>query len=257
MTMQELELNYEQAKLFEQELSEKANEARIALREKFQEALKQFFVEDDCVIGCADVNISYHDVNRADFRCDIGFKDPENPNRTEFGSSFWFQFEDDKIRINTGSIGAYKLSDIYQLKRNNTVYHLTCVNGEQLEKNFCDIDCSEYIEATHALWKASAKTRDAYKAIESAKVKAVSERITVGKVYKHSLDKNSVSISFYKPCYFSFQTDRIKITKVTNKFVEVEITNTDKQKYPGIRYEKARKSGLIDDILAGKLLEVE
>jgi len=185
---------------------------------------------------------------------DIGFKDPENTDRLDFGSSFYFEFEDSKIKINTGSIGAYKLSDIYQLKRNNTIYHLTCVNGEKLEKALCDIDCSEYVEATHKFWEASTQTRDAYKAIENARVKNISESLNVGKIYKHSNDR---SMSFYKPCLFTFQTDLIKITKITNKSVEVEITNTDTQRYPGIKYEKVRKSSLIDDILAGKLLEVE
>lgn len=257
MTMQELEIKYEQAKIFEQELSEKANEARIALKEKFQTVLKQFFVEDDCIICCANVSISYRDVHKAEFRCDIGFKDPKNPDRMEFGSSFWFQFEDGKIQINAGTIGSYKLSDIYQLKRNNTIYHLTCISGDKLEQALNEIDCSEYLEAAHKEWKAASETRDAYKDIENAKVKAISESLSIGKVYKYS-DKASGRNNIFKKCsHFAYKNDLIKITKITNKFVEVEITNLEKDLFNITISDKVRKEKFIDEIMTGRIVEVE
>lgn len=254
--MKQLELNYENAKTIREETAVKANAARIALREKFQSVLEKFFVEDDCFMSCADVSISYRDTSKVDFRCDIGFRNPEKPDRMDFGSSFWFHFEDGNMKINAGTIGDYKLTDIYQLKRNNTIYHLTCINGVELEKQLNAIDCSDYIEATNEDWKAARAVVDAEKALEAAKRKAVSETIIVNKVYKHSSECTNVGICFYNPCYFTFKTDLIKIIKVTNKFVEVEISNADAERYPGIRHEKVRKAGLIDDILAERIVEV-
>lgn len=229
------------------------NKERLAIQEKFVARLKLFVKDDTAVICCPHFDLRYD--NKVEFRCEIGFKLTDN-DKIDFGSGFYFYFEEGKIKINAGTIGSYGLDSIGQLKRNKTIYELTCVYGYQLEQLMNEIPTESFIEANNAYANASREYSDAKRELRKAQKAEIDANLTFADKFQYTDKANKYYRLSDVPNFYNWQKDIFKVVKVTPKFVEFEITNISIDGNVRTYSDKVRKEKLINEILEGRVEKV-
>ena len=229
------------------------NKERLAIQEKFVARLKLFVKDDTAVIRCPHFDLGYD--NKVEFRCEIGFKLADS-DRTDFGSDFYFYFEDGKIKINAGTIGSYGLDSIGQLKRNKAIYELTCVYGYQLEQLMNEISTESFIEANDAYVTASREHSDAKRELRKAQEAEIDANLAFADKFQYTDKANKYYRLSDVPNFYNWKKDVFKVVKVTPKFVEFEIINISIDGSVRTYSDKIRKEKLINEILEGRVEKV-
>lgn len=253
MTINELQKVCEEKELAVQAAEILMNKERLLIQEKFVARLKLFVKDELAVIRCPNFDLGYN--NKIEFRCEIGFKLGDS-DRTDFGSDFYLYFEDDKLKINAGTIGSYSLDSIGQLKRNKVIYELTCVYGFQLEQLFSEISTTSFTEATTAYYEASREHSDAKRALRKAQEQEIESNLSFNDTFYYTEKANKYFRLSDVPNFHNWKRDTFKVIKVTPKFVEFEIINISIDGSVRTYSDKIRKEKLINEILEGRVEKV-
>lgn len=251
-TINELKLACEQKEIAKNAAEELMNAERLKVQEQFVSRVKLFLKEDDAVIRCPKFDTDYRGI---EFRCEVAFQLP-NSDRTDFGSDFYFYFEDGTIKINSGTIGSYSLENTYQLKRNKVIYELTCVFGGQLKQLLSEIDVSEYKKLTSAYYEASSEHASAKKELRAAEEKKIDSELWCGNKFIYTEKASRYNRLSEASRWSNWNQDIFEIVKVTPKFIELEIKNVSIEGTCRTYSDKIRKEKLVNAVLEGIVKKV-
>ena len=249
MTINQLQLAFEEAERINQLAVNQFDAAAAKIRDRIVAILRHHMDDDDAVIVRPIVEESYWGCGTFEFRCEIAFNTPEG--KRDFGSDFWLGFREGKLEFNQGTIGSYGLNNIYQLKRNRMLYHLTFLYGQFIEHEIKNIDCEEFEAARALLRETSSKKNDAKRAYELAKKDEADKQIENGAVFINTSNASRYTRISEVFRYGDWKDDSYKVTKVTPKFVELEVLNNC-----CIAKDKVRRQLLIDRLVEGMITRV-
>lgn len=252
-TINELQKVCKEKELAVQTAETLMNKERLLVQEKFVARLKLFVKDETAVIRCPHFDLGYD--NKVEFRCEIGFKLSDS-DHIDFGSDFYFYFEDNKIKINAGTIGSYSLESVGQLKRNKVVYELTCVYGVQLEQLLGEIPTNSFSEASAAYYDASRAHSDAKRELRKAQEAEIDANLAFADKFQYTDKANKYYRLSDVPNFYNWKKDVFKVVKVTPKFVEFEIINISIDGSVRTYSDKIRKEKLINEILEGRVEKV-
>ena len=221
--------NYNLQKEKENELSNLYYEKGRELSKKYISRLKTILSKHtyaDCklIFSSGNTTVHYSDNNSVSFRCDIGFQKSDNSDAMEFGSSFSFYYEEGKIAVNCGTIGQYNLEDKFQLARNSIIYHLTCVHGKQIQDMFNSVPAYDFIDSWKQYCIQSGEVRKAKTALDEWEYAQAKAKIKLGvRFYYDEHKATPLPIS----SYYKWYKDYFKVTKVTDKYVYIDVSTFD------------------------------
>lgn len=218
------------------------------------------YLTENAIAVRPNVGVSYYEGRGLEFRCEVGFQaEGKTEGWLDFASDFTFYFEDSKLKINHGTSGSFSLDDVTLVKRISVMANVL-QHGREIEEQFKQIDVTKYIMLKKEKYAKEFAINDIKKEIQQANHEATVRSLEVGNVYGYTDKAERWDIMIPDIYRQDGRVDTFEITKLTDKFVWLEVVRTynhdtiygaagTQQKWD----KKIRKDVLVSFIMSEKL----
>lgn len=239
----------------------------VAEKERVADAclsIVKAYLTENAIAVRPSVDVSYYEDKGLEFRCEVGFQaEGKTEGWLDFASDFTFYFEEGKLKINHGTTGSFSLDDVTLVKRISVMANIL-KNGRDIEEQFKKIDVTAYVALRKEKYSKEFVINDIKKEIQQAKREAVVRSLEIGNVYSYTDKAERWDIMIPDIYRQDGRTDTFEITKLTDKFVWLNVVRTydhdtiygaagTQQKWD----KKIRKDVLVSFIMGEKLECIE